>query len=86
MSNQLLILREEISEIDTKILELLTRRMILATSVAEYKHIHGLPIFDPVRENELLSKYAKRVDFNIGPIYQSIMDESKRLQSLHLQK
>ena len=83
MSIQLHDLRDQISELDNQILILLSKRMLISSSIAEYKKQNGLPIYDPVREKALLKKYSERVNFDIFPIYQAIMDESKRLQTLH---
>ncbi len=79
-------LRNEISSIDQEILILLSKRMNLAGEVAEYKLENWLPIFDPIREKEILEKYSKIVDFDIHDIYQAIMDESKRLQQEKLKR
>ncbi len=84
MSIQLNDLRDQISELDNEILILLSKRMLLSWAIAEYKKQNGLPIYDPVRENELFEKYSEKVDFDILPIYRAIMDESKRLQTLHV--
>jgi chorismate mutase len=80
MPIELHVLREEITHIDYEILTLLTRRMKLAEIIADYKKEKWLPIFDPVREREIIEGYSDRVDFDITGIYQAIMDESKRIQ------
>ena len=48
--------RREINEIDKAMAELFARRMKAAEEVAEYKRIHGLPIFDAGREQEVIAK------------------------------
>ncbi len=73
-------LRAEISKIDQEILSLLSERMNLSKKVAEYKKEKNLPIFDPKRENELLTRYQASVDFDVSSIYRAIMEESKRIQ------
>ncbi len=80
MIPSLITLRDEISTLDREILQLLARRMELSFQIAQYKKENGLPIYDPIREHELLERYGKEVDFDITHIYQAIMDESKRLQ------
>lgn len=74
-------LRQNISCIDSKLLSLLDERMQLAMWVAEYKKNHGFPVFDPVREAEILTK--------IPPAYQGIWKEimgaSKKVQESYLQ-
>ncbi len=54
--------------------------MQLSQKIAEYKRENNLPIFDPVREKEIIEKYSQMVDFDISHIYQAIMDESKQIQ------
>ncbi len=80
MTPSLTTLRDEISTLDREILQLLARRMELSSQIAQYKKENGLPIYDPIREQELLKRYGKEVEFDITHIYQAIMDESKRLQ------
>ena len=46
--------RKAINEIDVKMAELFEKRMRAAAEVAEYKKEHGLKIFDPKREAELI--------------------------------
>ena len=43
-----------INDIDTKMAELFHKRMEAARLVAEHKQEHGLPIFDAVREAEVI--------------------------------
>jgi chorismate mutase len=86
MPRDLSTLRHEISSIDHEILDLLSRRMILSSEVAEYKMSAGLPIYDSVREREMIEHYSDRVDFDISRIYTEIMAESKRLQETHMKQ
>ncbi len=53
--------RKEIIEIDKKMAELFVQRMRASEKVAEHKKQHGLPVFDPPRESEVLRKGAERV-------------------------
>lgn len=48
--------RRKIDEVDRQLLELFEYRMQLASEVAEYKKSTGMPIFDPVREEEKLKE------------------------------
>lgn len=80
MTNNLIDLRKEISAIDEKILELLSRRMELSKAVALYKKANSMPIFDARREEEILSSYDKKVDFETRDIFRAIIEESKRIQ------
>lgn len=54
--------RKRINEIDAKMADLFVERMKAATEIAEYKKMHGLPIFDPVREEEVISKNSQMVE------------------------
>ncbi|GAB0174556.1 MAG: hypothetical protein HHAS10_04350 [Candidatus Altimarinota bacterium] len=80
MTNNLIDLRKEISAIDEKILELLSRRMELSKEVALYKKANSMQIFDSRREEEILSSYDEKVDFEIRDIFRAIIEESKRIQ------
>ncbi len=53
--------RKIISEIDAEMAELFVRRMRASEQVAEYKKERGLPVFDAVREQEVLEKGSARV-------------------------
>ena len=52
----LLKLRNEIDEIDDKIVELFERRMKVSSEVADYKMKVGKPVFDKQREQEKIKK------------------------------
>ncbi len=55
-------LREDIDDIDTKIIELIADRQKKILKVAEYKKEHELPVFSPDRESEIFD----RVDRMLG--------------------
>ena len=44
-------LRQQINSIDDELLTLFTRRMDLASQVADYKREHDLPILQPAAES-----------------------------------
>ena len=80
-------IRKTINEIDEKMRALFEERMHAAREVAEYKKAHGLPIFDPAREAELIEKNVEGVkDETLRPYYvsflQSNMDNSKSYQDM----
>lgn len=54
-------LRNEINDIDGELTKLFVRRMNAASEVAAYKRKMGTPVYDPVREREILAKVAKSV-------------------------
>ncbi len=54
--------RKEINQIDTEMSRLFAARMNLCREIAAYKKKHSLPIYDAVRELELLQK-----DYDLNP-------------------
>jgi len=77
--------RKNISEIDRQIAELFEKRMTEVKTVAEYKKEHGIPVFDKIREKELLSKNCDFIqNQEIKPYYtlfqNNVMDISKKYQ------
>lgn len=78
-------LREQIDEIDARIVELYERRMDICRQVAEYKIENGKKIFDKAREEEKLCKVKSLThnEFNsqgIEELYEQIMSISRKLQ------
>lgn len=55
-TEQLLVYRNEIDEIDTQLVELIAKRRAVTTKVGLLKSEIGMPIFDPTREAELFAK------------------------------
>lgn len=53
-------LRNEIDEIDEKLLELLERRMEIVLQVAEYKREKGLPVLNEEREAQVIARARQR--------------------------
>lgn len=77
--------REEISKIDSEMAELFVRRMREVESVAAYKQAHGLPILDPTREEEVITRGSARVDDPVLRAYyieylRDVMKISRRYQ------
>ncbi len=62
MSNLLDKARKEISEADTEIARLFVKRMRAAEAVADFKREHGMEIYDPEREEELIKQGSKLID------------------------
>ena len=48
--------RSQIDTIDNELMRLFDQRMDVVSKIAEYKEEHGLPVFDPHREQEKLSQ------------------------------
>ncbi len=81
----LLELRDQIDDIDRKIVELYERRMDVCSQVAEYKISTGKKVFDRQREQEKLAKVKALThnDFNshgIEELFEQIMSMSRKLQ------
>ena len=80
--------RNNIDEIDDKIVKLLLERFAVAENIAEYKKQHNLEIFQKGREAEVLKKIAYKTNgINNGEykdyilkIYSGIIDASKSFQ------
>ena len=62
MSDKLKTAREQINAIDREMAELFARRMEASKDVAEYKTEHGMPIYDPVREEEVIRRNSEFVE------------------------
>ena len=80
-------IRVTINEIDEQMRVLFERRMHAAKEVAEYKQAHGLPIFDPEREAQIIEHNARLIeDETLRPYYvsylQNNMDTSKSYQDM----
>ena len=77
-------LRNEINKINQEILDLFNRRMDLSAQVAQYKKEHGMPIFDPKREEEIIETVRKnaRKEFQCETveIFKALMNSSKNYQ------
>ena len=78
-------LRQQINSIDDELLNLFTRRMDLATQVADYKRAHDLPILQPAREREILKKVADKAGPELGGyarvLFSMLMELSKSFQN-----
>lgn len=82
---ELLVLREELDEIDNRMVELYEKRMQVCAQVGEYKIEKGKKVFDRQREKNKLTDVASKVtgDFNkkgIQELYQQLMSMSRKLQ------
>ena len=76
--------RNEIDEIDNKILELLESRMAIVLKVKEYKIQNNLAVLDTKREGIIYHKIDhlnSEYTTNYKEIYRCIMQESKKIQS-----
>lgn len=62
MTTELQTLRDQIDDVDKSILALITKRLALVTQVGEVKSQHGIPIYDPKRETEMLASRRKEAE------------------------
>ncbi len=78
-------IRQNINEIDNQIVKLFSERMDLSASVAEYKRQNNKPIFDPVREREIIKRLTEGMDSEnanyFAMLYNTIFEVSKAKQS-----
>jgi len=76
--------RLEIEKLDSKIVDLLVRRVFTTNEMAEAKKKQGLPIYDQMRE-DLLRRRVRQLagteyEDVISRIYETIITESKKQQ------
>jgi chorismate mutase len=78
-------LRQQIDDIDTRLVELLSRRAACALAVGHEKNLIGLEVYQPSREAEVLG-HVQRI--NPGPLdneamkrlFERISDGARRLE------
>ena len=86
------ILRQQIDELDNRLMELLTKRMRISREIAAYKKEHNMAVVQTARYSEILDKRAAQgvlcgmdADF-IKSIYEHIHEESVRQQMEFMNK
>jgi chorismate mutase len=80
-------LRENIDQVDSVLVKLLNQRARWALEIGEVKKDAGLPIYQPDREKQVLSRVQSQ---NRGPLgeaamqrlFERIIDESRRLERI----
>ena len=83
-------IRKRIDEADEQLVQAFAKRMRAASDIADYKREHGLPVWDPAREREVMAKQTKVVDGDMAMyvklLYNTIFDISRatRVMSLKL--
>ena len=55
-------MRKEIDKVDEKIVSLLNKRQKIASKIIAEKKSKGLPIKDPIREKEIITRLRKIYD------------------------
>lgn len=81
-------LRRSIDEIDSRLLALIEERVRLVLAVGDYKREHGLQIYDPERERNLIARLSAEARPPLEPgivrrIFERLIDESRRLEQRH---
>ncbi len=81
-------IRGEIDEIDGELVKLFVRRMEASEKIAEAKRASHVPVCDPAREREILSKVAKAVGPDLESearmLFTTLMSMSRGLQRAEL--
>ena len=79
-------LREQIDDVDRKLVDLYCRRMDLARTVGRYKQENGLPVLDSERERALLNRVAEQAgeenEQGIRALYHLLLDHSRLRQQM----
>lgn len=81
-------LRKEINEIDGRLVEDFSRRMKVALEIAKYKKENHLPVYDPAREREVLTRQTERAGegmaLYVKLLYNTIFDISRSYQEQYM--
>jgi chorismate mutase-like protein len=81
-------LRQRIDDLDERLVELLNERAACALRIGEIKQTHGLEIYQPDREAQVLSHVRRHGADHGGPLggealtrlFERIIDEARRLE------
>ncbi len=81
--------RAAIDSIDHQILELLQQRLEHVLAVGEIKRAHGVKVYDPDREREVLERLVAARQAPLRPetvrrIFERIIDESRSHEQHHI--
>ena len=69
-----------INEADAQIAHYFEKRMHAAEDVVAYKMENGLPVFDPVREKEVVEKNLARIqDEKLKPYFEDMLTQLMRI-------
>jgi chorismate mutase/prephenate dehydratase len=82
--------RNEIDQLDNKLVELLERRMAIVEEIGNIKKEIGMRVYDPEREKRLLARLASMIrnpehQTRILSIMKTILASSRALQDSHLE-
>lgn len=81
-------LRDAIDSVDAQMLELLRKRLELVLKVGAVKSAHGVKVYDPERERQVLNRLASAAQPPMRPemvrrIYERIIDEYRSIEQHH---
>lgn len=83
-------LRNEIDQINNQIIDLYKARMDISAKIGEYKKAHGLNVFDPIRERELLTKVSEyageEFESGVRVLFSMLMELSRSYQNRNIAK
>lgn len=81
-------LRDQINECDNVMVKAFATRMETALEIAKYKQQNGMPVLDPAREREVISRVTKDCDeamaVNVKLLYNTIFDLSRTWQQRYM--
>ena len=81
-------LRQQIDAIDDQLVGLLNQRAECALAIGRIKRVHGLPMYQPEREKEVLRRVSAASAARGGPLgadaikrlFERIIDEARSLE------
>ena len=81
-------LRQRIDQLDEKLVELLTERANCALQIGKLKHDHGLDVYQPDREAQVLhhvQTHGRQMGSPLGGdaivrVFERIIDEARRIE------
>jgi chorismate mutase len=81
-------LRQRIDGIDTELVRLLNARVACAVEIGRLKHVAGIPVYQPEREQQVLAQVRASAAALAGPlgadavvrIFERVMDEARRVE------
>ena len=84
------VIRKRIDEADEQLVQAFSKRMRAAADIADYKREHGLPVWDPAREREVMARQTQAAGedmaMDIKLLYNTIFDISRSYQQRRLNR
>ena len=83
-------IRKRIDEADEQLVQAFAKRMRAASDIADYKREHGLPVWDPAREREVMARQTQAAGedmaMDVKLLYNTIFDISRSYQQRRLHR